>query len=96
MRCVSLSDTVPQEYWKNTHGIVLRFPKAFGVKVGSGDAIFPAEVCSVIEGQRYKKQLSPSDVTAFIAATIAKPQARLNAICNAVAGRVNVKSSTGS
>ncbi|KAF7796477.1 hypothetical protein EIP86_007654 [Pleurotus ostreatoroseus] len=75
------------EYWAEHHHIMLQYPDAFGVQVGYSDAIFPAEVCEIVTGQRYKKKLSPEDTATFISQTKAKPNEKLRDIMNAVNGR---------
>lgn len=79
---------VVQEYWAEHHHIMLQYPDAFGVQVGYSDAIFPAEVCEIVTGQRYKKKLSPEDTATFISQTKAKPNEKLRDIMSAVNGRV--------
>lgn len=79
-----------QEYWAEHHRIILEQPDAFGVQVGYDEAIFPAEMCSIVSGQRYKKKLSPEDTAAFILQTKSGPAKRLQDITQAVAGRVSL------
>ncbi len=61
-----------------SHKIVIDDPKAFGIKF-SGDAIFWAEVCNIVEGQRYKRKPSPEDTTMFTQQSISKPADRMGA-----------------
>ncbi|PSS32032.1 hypothetical protein PHLCEN_2v2209 [Hermanssonia centrifuga] len=74
-----------EAHYLASHGIVLKYPEAFGVKFG-GDAIFPAEVCKIVEGQRYKRKLSPEDTTKFMQQSVSKPAERMRAIGEAVRG----------
>lgn len=53
------------------------------------DAVFPAEVCEVLPGQVYKKRLDPMDMQEFLKSSVMKPQARMDAIVEAVSGRVS-------
>lgn len=76
-----------QEYWASHHNSRLRFPEIFGIKIRSG-AIFPAEVCAITPGQRYKKRLSPEDTASFLKFSVSKPQDRLAQVEGAVTRNV--------
>ena len=71
------------------HNIRLAYPLAFGVKTGYDDAIFPAEVCTIIPGQRYQRELSPNDTSEWIRMTNSNPSQRIRAITQAVKGTVS-------
>lgn len=85
---------VPQEYWASHHNSRLRFPEVFGIKIRSG-AIFPAEVCTITPGQRYKKRLSPDDTASFLKFSVSKPQDRLRQVEGAVTKNVRTRILTG-
>ena len=76
-----------------TYNYALRFPYVFGIKSGN-DNVFPAELCWVKPGQRYKRKLSPRDTATFITASMTGPTERLRKIENAVASREVTKYST--
>ncbi|KAJ3557974.1 hypothetical protein NM688_g1184 [Phlebia brevispora] len=88
VECYVQRPVVVQEYWAEHHNIMLRWPDAFGVQVGYRDGIFPAEVCTVVAGQRYKKKLSPEDTAAFIDKTKTRPDQKMREIRQAVSGQV--------
>ncbi|KAI0094028.1 Piwi domain-containing protein [Irpex rosettiformis] len=71
------------EYFELHHHRPIRWPKAFGVRIGK-DAVYPAEVCKIISGQIYKKKLDPDDVAKFLESSVMKPPERLAAIERAV------------
>ncbi|EKM55524.1 uncharacterized protein PHACADRAFT_121053 [Phanerochaete carnosa HHB-10118-sp] len=77
-----------QEHFREHHHIALRFPEAFGVRVGKS-AIFPAEVCDVFPGQIYRKQLDGPATTDMLRETAVRPDQRLDNIRKAISRDVS-------
>ena len=55
----------------------------FGVQFDN-EAIYPAELCIIAEGQRYKKKLDPDQTRQFLTVSVRKPHARISDIERAV------------
>ncbi|KAI0093804.1 Piwi domain-containing protein [Irpex rosettiformis] len=86
--------TTIKDYWQQTSNGGLQYPDAFGISSGR-DAIFPAEKCYVLPGQRFSRKLSPEDMRTFLKYSMWKPPAKIQAIEGAVDGPVlNYKSSS--
>ncbi|KAG7452837.1 Piwi-domain-containing protein [Guyanagaster necrorhizus] len=76
--------TTVGEYFRSAHSTSIQFPDAFGIltsgKNASHPVVYPAELCTIVPGQLYKKRL-PNHLTreAVSFATMA-PDVRLKAI----------------
>ena len=71
------------------HRIDLYRPWFFGIKCDGGE-IFPADVCVVPSGQRYRKKLDPDQTAEFLKVSVKDPAPRLQMIRDAVRGRVSL------
>ena len=58
------------------HHRMLQNPDAFGIRAG-GDAVFPAEVCEIVPGLRFRNKLSAEDTSTFNQKTKSRPDAHL-------------------
>lgn len=67
------------------------YPDLFGIIAGK-DAIFPAEKCWLIPGQRFTRKLSPADTRKFMDQARWKPTDKIRAIENAIRGPVSIRS----
>ena len=67
----------------------LRYPRVFGVRIGR-DNIFPAELCTVEEGQLYRKKIPAEVSPEFLRFSIQRPAEKLRTIEAAIAGPVSV------
>lgn len=65
----------------------LRYPRVFGVRIGR-DNIFPAEVCTVEEGQLYRKKVPAEVGPDFLKFSIQRPPEKLRTIEAAISGAV--------
>ncbi|KAH9842843.1 Piwi domain-containing protein [Rhodofomes roseus] len=87
--------TTVQEHYRQVYNINLRYPAIFGVRIGR-DAVIPAELCEVLPGQLYRKKI-PAELGAdFLKFATQKPDARIQAIQDAVSGRDEVFNYQGS
>ncbi|GBE81691.1 Protein argonaute [Sparassis crispa] len=77
--------TTVKNHFLQQHNYRVRNPNLFGVRIGK-TAVFPAEVCNVVEGQIYRKKLSVSQQTAFIKFATQAPADKLKAIGDATKG----------
>ncbi|KIM87566.1 hypothetical protein PILCRDRAFT_815121 [Piloderma croceum F 1598] len=74
--------TTVKDHFKEAHGYMLQHPLIFGILVGSKERaiVFPAEVCTVVEGQIYKKKV-PQELTSHVVKfATSKPEDRLRTI----------------
>jgi len=72
----------PQRHFHQTHSIMLKHPKMFGIVTGSRErkVVYPAEVCTVEAGQFYRKKV-PAELTKSVVDFATKsPQERMNTI----------------
>ncbi|EKM56056.1 uncharacterized protein PHACADRAFT_257103 [Phanerochaete carnosa HHB-10118-sp] len=76
-----------KDHYAEAYNLALKDPELFGVQFG-GDAVFPAELCIVVPGQRYKRKLDPEQTRKFLEASVRKPGLRLEEITTAVKGSV--------
>jgi eukaryotic translation initiation factor 2C len=60
----------------------------FGVRVGK-DAVFPAEFCTIVPGQVYKKKLNGRDTTTLLGKSTMRPDRRLQDIQQALSRDVS-------
>ena len=77
-----------KEYFEHHHHIKIRYPQAFGVRIGRS-AVYPAEMCTVAPGQVYKKKLEGSDTTKFLNKSTVRPGARIDDIQKAISSNVS-------
>ncbi|KII94793.1 hypothetical protein PLICRDRAFT_192151 [Plicaturopsis crispa FD-325 SS-3] len=68
-----------QEYFARTYNITGWDPLVFGVKVGN-DAVFPAQLCTVLPGQFFKKKLNAEVTKEMVKFSTRKPHERLELI----------------
>lgn len=75
-----------QKHYRDAHNIIIKNPKVIGVVSGSKDRrlVFPLQVCKVLGGQLYKKQLSPDATAKVVPLATKAPQARLNTIMTGI------------
>ena len=66
----------------------MRYPRLFGVKI-SKNVVFPAEFCEIVPGQFYKKMLEHKQRMELTEYSAKKPDAKIQSIRHAVAGRVS-------
>ncbi|KAJ7702361.1 Piwi domain-containing protein [Mycena rosella] len=83
--------TVAEHYYK-AYGIRLAFPQTFGVRLSGKNAPFPvvvpAELCTVLPGQLYKKRLPTSTTKDVVDFATMNPKVRLQTIKGATAAGV--------
>lgn len=77
-----------QDHFAATYNKIISEPELFGVQF-DGEALYPAELCVVTQGQRYKKKLDPDQTRVFLGASTKKPDRRLKEITDAVGGHVS-------
>jgi eukaryotic translation initiation factor 2C len=75
-------DTTVKEHFRAAHNYTLSHPRTFGIRVGSKerDIVFPSEVCTIVEGQIYKKKVSSELTSKVVRFATRKPQERLDTI----------------
>ncbi|EIM82439.1 Piwi-domain-containing protein [Stereum hirsutum FP-91666 SS1] len=82
-----------RDHYRRAHGVHLQHPDLFGVMIG--DAVFPAEDCSIPPGQLFRKRIPQKLMTALHGHTSQSPSRRLQAIKDGVAGQfLNYSGST--
>ncbi|PCH38271.1 Piwi-domain-containing protein [Wolfiporia cocos MD-104 SS10] len=79
------STTTVYLHYRDKYNYTVKYPDLFGVRIGSG-AIFPAEICEVVPGQLYRKKIPQQLAPKFVKYTAQKPDQRLRAIQEGVAG----------
>ncbi|KAK0502821.1 Piwi domain-containing protein [Armillaria luteobubalina] len=76
--------TTVGEYFRSAHSIDIQFPDAFGIltsgKNASHPVVYPAELCSVLPGQLYKKRLPNYLMSEAVSFATMSPDVRLKAI----------------
>ncbi|KAJ7756861.1 argonaute-like protein [Mycena maculata] len=87
------SDGVPttiSDHFRRAHNIALKYPDSFGVRISGSNAPFavviPAELCTVLPGQLYKKRLPPAAMDSAVDFATLKPQDRLHVIAGGSSG----------
>ncbi|KAF7789534.1 hypothetical protein EIP86_000480 [Pleurotus ostreatoroseus] len=73
------------EYFEQHHNQRIRYPDAFGVRLGRSN-VYPAELINVVPGQVYKQKLDPEDTQKFMSVSVTNPRDKLNEITQAVMG----------
>ncbi|KAK7690109.1 hypothetical protein QCA50_006757 [Cerrena zonata] len=77
--------TTVQQHLHEASNTRVQHPRMFGVRIGQS-AVFPAEFCSIVPGQFYKRILSEEQRTQLVGAATKRPAAKLDAINKAVSG----------
>ncbi|OBZ75515.1 Protein argonaute-2 [Grifola frondosa] len=77
--------TTVQDYFIDKYEIRLANPQLFGIRIGKS-AVFPAELCTVVKGQVYRKKLSPELQSGLLQFSTQKPVDRMREIRGAVGG----------
>ncbi|KAK0240575.1 argonaute-like protein [Armillaria nabsnona] len=76
--------TTVGEYFRSAHSIDIHFPDAFGImtsgKNASHPVVYPAELCSILPGQLYKKRLPNHLTSEAVSFATMTPDVRLKAI----------------
>ncbi|KAJ7445757.1 argonaute-like protein [Mycena galericulata] len=76
--------TTIAEHFYRAYNITLNHPETFGVRISGSNAPFevivPAELCTILEGQLYKKRLPANATDAAVSFATMQPRARLDAI----------------
>lgn len=81
-------ETTVAEYFRRTHSETVADPAIFGVVLSSTRRdVVPAQFCSVVEGQLYKKRVSPEVTASVVRASDKPPKERLRLIAAAVSGQ---------
>ena len=71
-----------QRYFHQTHSIVLKHPRMFGIVTGSRQrkVVYPAEVCTVEAGQFYRKRVPAEFTKSVVDFATKNPQDRISTI----------------
>ncbi|KAK0448293.1 Piwi domain-containing protein [Desarmillaria tabescens] len=76
--------TTVGEYFRSAHSINIQFPEVFGImtsgKNASHPVVYPAELCTVVQGQFYKKRLPNHLTSEAVSFATMTPDVRLKAI----------------
>jgi len=74
--------TTVEKHFQLAHGYHLRYPRIFGIRVGSKEKpiVFPAEVCVVVDGQLYKKKVPQELTPKVVKFATRRPKERLQTI----------------
>ncbi|KAI0272588.1 Piwi domain-containing protein [Gloeopeniophorella convolvens] len=79
-------ETTIQQYYRERYNYTLRNPNLLGLCVNVRDQIiFPAEICTIVGGQMYKKVLMPGLASEVLNHVTTRPDKRLEAIKAGVA-----------
>ncbi|KAH7929773.1 Piwi-domain-containing protein [Leucogyrophana mollusca] len=77
--------TTVKDYFQQNYNRTLRFPDIFGIQIGSKKEeraiVVPAELCTIVPGQQYKKKLGPEHTKEMVSFSTQKPHERLDMIC---------------
>jgi eukaryotic translation initiation factor 2C len=80
-----------QEYYEEKYGYRLRYPKLFGICVNvQQKTIVPAEVCTIVGGQMFKKVLMPEMMSEVLQHVTKNPRERIDAIERGVNSDVSI------
>jgi len=80
-----------QEYYEEKYGYRLRYPRLFGICVNvQQNTIVPAEVCTIVGGQMFKKVLMPEMMSEVLQHVTRNPRERIEAIERGVNGDVSI------
>ncbi|KAI0305799.1 Piwi domain-containing protein, partial [Multifurca ochricompacta] len=74
-------ETTIKDYYNETYGLRLQFPRLFGICVNVQQKIIvPAEICTIVGGQMYKKVLMPELMSDVLRQVTKTPLDRIKAI----------------
>ena len=80
-----------QDYFEEKYGFRLRYPRLFGICVNvQQKAIVPAEICTIVGGQMFKKVLMPEMMSEVLQHVTKNPRERIEAIERGVNGDVGI------
>ncbi|KAH9167484.1 Piwi-domain-containing protein [Lactarius sanguifluus] len=80
-------ETTIKDYYNEKYGFRLRFPRLFGIVVNvQHKTIVPAEICTIVGGQMYKKVLFPEQMSEVLQHATRSPRERIEAIERGVQG----------
>lgn len=80
-----------QEYYEEKYGYRLRYPRLFGICVNvQQKTIVPAEVCTIVGGQMFKKVLMPEMMSEVLQHVTKNPRERIEAIERGVSSDVSI------
>jgi eukaryotic translation initiation factor 2C len=81
---------LPQDYYEEKYSLRLRYPRLFGICVNvQQKTIVPAEVCTIVGGQMFKKVLRPEHMSEVLQHVTRSPRERIEAIERGVNGDVS-------
>jgi eukaryotic translation initiation factor 2C len=79
-----------QDYYEEKYGFRLRYPRVFGICVNvQRKIIVPAEICTIVGGQMFKKVLMPEMMSEVLQHVTKNPRERIEAIERGVNGEVS-------
>ena len=80
-----------QEYYDEKYGYRLRYPRSLGICVNiQQKTIVPAEVCTIVGGQMFKKVLMPEMMSEVLQHVTRNPRERIEAIERGVNSDVSI------
>ncbi len=80
-----------QDYYEEKYGCRLRYPRLFGICVNvQQKTIVPAEVCTIVGGQMFKKVLMPEMTSEVLQHVTKNPRERIDAIERGVNSDVSI------
>jgi hypothetical protein len=80
-----------QDYYEEKYGYRLRYPRLFGICVNvQQKTIVPAEVCTIVGGQMFKKVLMPEMMSEVLQHVTKNPRERIEAIERGVDSDVSI------
>jgi eukaryotic translation initiation factor 2C len=80
-----------QDYYEEKYGYRLRYPRLFGICVNvQQKTIVPAEVCTIVGGQMFKKVLLPDMMSEVLQHVAKNPRERIEAIERGVNSDVSI------
>ncbi|KAI0292287.1 Piwi domain-containing protein [Russula brevipes] len=80
-------ETTIKDYYEEKYGFRLRYPRVFGICVNvQRKIIVPAEICTIVGGQMFKKVLMPEMMSEVLQHVTKNPRERIEAIERGVNG----------
>ncbi|KAH9983910.1 Piwi domain-containing protein [Russula compacta] len=80
-------ETTIREYYEDKYSFRLRYPRSFGICVNvQHHTIVPAEICTIVGGQTFKKVLMPEMMSEVLQHVTRNPRERIEAIERGVSG----------
>ena len=80
-----------QDYYEEKYSFRLRYPRLFGICVNvQQKVIVPAEICTIVGGQMFKKVLMPEMMSEVLQHVAKNPRERIEAIERGVNGDVSI------